>query len=72
LFFLLVVAPTGKIAPMTFVALRPMVAEVNWEGFHHRDRWSSLLSNCRMVFAEKVSEQVVMMMAPKTIVEARE
>jgi predicted ABC-class ATPase len=57
---------------MTFVALRPMIAEVNWEGFHHRDRWSSLLSNCRMVFAEKVSEQVVTMMAPETIVEARE
>jgi hypothetical protein len=37
-------------------ALRLMVAEMNWEGCHHRDRWSSLLSNCRMVLAENVSE----------------
>jgi hypothetical protein len=49
-----------------------MVAEVNWEGCHHRDRWSSVHPNCRMVVAEKVSEQVVTMTAPETIVEARE
>jgi hypothetical protein len=42
-----------------------MVAEVNWEGCHHRDRWSSVHPNCRMVVAEKVSEQVVPMMAPE-------
>jgi hypothetical protein len=49
-----------------------MVAEVNWEGCHHRDRWSSVHPNCRLVVAEKVSEQVVTMTAPETIVEARE
>jgi hypothetical protein len=49
-----------------------MVAEVNWEGCHHRDRWSSLHPNCHMVLAEKVSEQVVTMTGPETIVEARE
>jgi hypothetical protein len=49
-----------------------MVAEVNWEGCHHHDRWSSLHPKCRTVPAEKVSEQVVMMTAPETIVEARE
>jgi hypothetical protein len=49
-----------------------MVAEVNWDLCHHRDRWSSVHPNCRMVVAEKVSEQVVTMMAPETIVEARE
>jgi hypothetical protein len=49
-----------------------MVAEGNWEGCHHLDRWSSLLPNCHMVLAEKVSEQVVTMMAPEVIVEARE
>jgi hypothetical protein len=54
------------------VALRTMVAEVNLEGCYHRDRWISLLPNCRMVLAEKLSEQVVTMMAPETIVEARE
>jgi hypothetical protein len=48
-----------------------MVAEVNWEGCHHRDRRSSVHPNCHMVIAEKVSEQVVTMTAPKTIVEAR-
>jgi hypothetical protein len=42
-----------------------MVAEVNWEGCHHRDRWSSVHPNCRMVVAEKVSEQVVLMTAPE-------
>jgi hypothetical protein len=42
-----------------------MVAEVNWEGCHHRDRWSSVHLNCRMVVAQKVSEQVVPMMAPE-------
>jgi hypothetical protein len=42
-----------------------MVAEVNWEGCHHRDRWSSIHPNCHMVFAEKVSEQVVLMTAPE-------
>jgi hypothetical protein len=49
-----------------------MVAEVNWEGCHRRDRWRSIHPNCRMVVAEKVNEQVVTMMAPETIVEARE
>jgi hypothetical protein len=44
-----------------------MVAEVNWEGCHHHDRWSSVHPNCRMVVAEKVSEQVVPMTAPKTM-----
>jgi hypothetical protein len=44
-----------------------MVAEVNWEGCHHRDRWSSVHPNCRMVLAEKVSEQVVPMTAPETM-----
>jgi hypothetical protein len=67
--FSLVVAPTWKIA---LESLWPMVAEVNWEGCHHRDRCSSLHPNCRMVLAEKVSEHVVTMMAPETIVEARE
>jgi hypothetical protein len=54
------------------VALRPMVVEVNWEGCHHCDHWSSLLPNCHMVLAEKVSKQVLTMMAPETTVEARE
>jgi hypothetical protein len=49
-----------------------MVAEVNWEGFHHRDRYSFIHLNCCMVVAKKVSEQVVTMTAPETIVEARE
>jgi hypothetical protein len=54
-----------------------MVAEVNWEGCHHRDRWSSLLPNCRMVLTEKETivearKQVVTMTAPETIVQARE
>jgi hypothetical protein len=49
-----------------------MVAEVNWEGYHHRDRWSPLHPNCRMVLAEKVSVQVVMMTSPEMIVEARD
>jgi hypothetical protein len=40
-----------------------MVAVVNLEGCHHRDRWSSVHPNCRMVVAEKVSEQVVPMTA---------
>jgi hypothetical protein len=44
-----------------------MVAEVNWEGCHHRDRWSSVHPNCHMVVAEKVSEQVVPMTAPETM-----
>jgi hypothetical protein len=44
-----------------------MVAEVNWEGCHHRDRWISVHPNCRMVVAEKVSEQVVPMTAPETM-----
>jgi hypothetical protein len=50
-----------KIALETYVAraLRLMVAEVNWEGYHHRDRWSSLLPNCHMVLVGKVSEQVL-------------
>jgi hypothetical protein len=42
-----------------------MVAEVNWEGCHHCDRWSSVHPNCRMVVAEKVSEQVVSMTAQR-------
>jgi hypothetical protein len=42
-----------------------MVAKVNWEGCRHRDRWSSVHPNCRMVVAEKVSEQVVPMTAPE-------
>jgi hypothetical protein len=49
-----------------------MVVEVNLEGCHHRDRWSSVHLNCPMVVAEKVSVQVVTMTAPETIVEARE
>jgi hypothetical protein len=49
-----------------------MVAEVNWEGCHNRDRWSSVHPNSRIVVAEKVSEQVVTMTAPEMIVEARE
>jgi hypothetical protein len=44
-----------------------MVAEVNWEGCHHCDRWSSIDPNYLMVVAEKVSEQVVPMTAPKTM-----
>jgi hypothetical protein len=48
-----------------------MVAEVNWEGCHHHDRWSSVHLNCCTVVEEKVSEQVVTMTAPETIVEAR-
>jgi hypothetical protein len=44
-----------------------MVAEVNWEGCHHRDRWSSVHPNCRMIVVEKVSEQVVPMTAPETM-----
>jgi hypothetical protein len=44
-----------------------MVAEVNWEGCHHRDRWSSVHPNCRMVVADKVSEQVVPMTALETM-----
>jgi hypothetical protein len=44
-----------------------MVAEVNWEGCHHRDRWSFVHPNCRMVVADKVSEQVVLMTAPETM-----
>jgi hypothetical protein len=48
-----------------------MVAEVNWEGCHHCDRSSFVHPNCRMVVAEKVSEQVVKMTAPEAIVEAR-
>jgi hypothetical protein len=44
-----------------------MVAVVNWEGCHHRDRWSSVHPNCRMVVAEKVREQVVSMTAPETM-----
>jgi hypothetical protein len=44
-----------------------MVAKVNWEGCHHCDRWSLLLPNCRMVLAEKVSKQVVMMMARRRL-----
>jgi hypothetical protein len=67
--FSLVVTPTRKIA---LESLWRMVAEVNWDLCHHRDRWSSVHPNCRMVVAEKVSEQVVTMMAPETIVEARE
>jgi hypothetical protein len=47
------VAPTWKIA---LESLWRMVAEVNWEGCHHRDRWSSVHPNCRIVVAEKVSE----------------
>jgi hypothetical protein len=42
-----------------------MVAEVNWEGCHHRDRWSSVHPNCGMVVTEKVSERVVPMTAPE-------
>jgi hypothetical protein len=53
------------------VAVWPMVAEVNWEGCHHRDRQSSLHPNCHRVLTEKVSEQVVTMTALETIVEAR-
>jgi hypothetical protein len=49
-----------------------MVAEVNWEGCHHRDRWSSLHPNCCMVLAERVSEKVVTMTSPEMIAEARE
>jgi hypothetical protein len=67
--FSLVVSPTGKIA---LESLWRMVAVVNWEGCHHRDCWSSVHLNCRMVVAEKVNEQVVTMTTPKTIVEARE
>jgi hypothetical protein len=44
-----------------------MVAEVNSEGCHHRDRWSSVHPNCRMVVAENVSEQVVPMTALETM-----
>jgi hypothetical protein len=44
-----------------------MVAEVNCEGCHHRDRWSSVYPNCRIVVAEKVSEQVVPMTASETM-----
>jgi hypothetical protein len=44
-----------------------MVAEVNWKGCHHRDRWSSVHPDCRMVAAEKVSKQVVPMTAPETM-----
>jgi hypothetical protein len=44
-----------------------MVAGVNWERCHHRDRWSSVDPNCCMVVAEKVSEQVVSMTAPETM-----
>jgi hypothetical protein len=44
-----------------------MVAKVNWEGCHHRDRWSSIHPNCHMVVAEKVSEQVVPTMALETM-----
>jgi hypothetical protein len=58
--FSLVVAPTWKIA---LESLWRMVVEVNWEGCHHRDRRSSVHPNCRMVVAEKVNEQVVLMMA---------
>jgi hypothetical protein len=59
--FSLVVALTCKIVLETSMAcaLRPIVAEVNWEGCHHCDHWISLLPDC-MVLAEKVSEQVVM------------
>jgi hypothetical protein len=60
----LVIAPTLKIA---LKSLWRMVAEVNWEGCHHRDRWSSVSPNCRMVVVEKVSEQVVLMTAPETM-----
>jgi hypothetical protein len=44
-----------------------MVAEVNWEGCHHRDRRSSVQPNCHMVVVEKVSEQVVPMTASETM-----
>jgi hypothetical protein len=44
-----------------------MVAEVNWEGCHHRDCWSSVHPNCRMVVAEKVREQVVTMTALQVV-----
>jgi hypothetical protein len=61
--FSLVVALTCKIVLDTSVAraLRPIVAEVNWEGCHHRDRCnhrdhcSLLLPDC-MILVEKVSE----------------
>jgi hypothetical protein len=58
-----------KIALETYVAraLRLMVAEVNWEEYHHRDCWSSLLPNCHMVLVGKVSEQVLE--APRVLSE---